>query len=152
MALAKLNSWMYEAASTTNEEKPSPLEYQMHMIGQSEAKAVCFDHKSSRYRENGLQLTRVYLQSQRNVTEAKPRSSNRPTIPIWIVVAIDGFLLLSLAFVIAGFFVFLLELSAGRLAFLAPSFSAFFIFSLVSMVVWRLKRSIRKMQSAALPQ
>ena len=82
-------------------------------------------------------------------------TSTRPAFKREINFAVDIVLIIvliiSISFSIVGFFVFLLEMSAGRASVMLPSFSAFFIFLVVSLIVFRLRKSIKLLQREQLP-
>ena len=78
-------------------------------------------------------------------------TSTRPAFEREINFAVDIVLIISISFSIVGFFVFLLEMSAGRASVMLPSFSAFFIFLVVSLIVFRLRKSIKLLQREQLP-
>lgn len=90
--------------------------------------------------------------ARRPVTKDPVPKSNRPSVGRLTSIVIDGTIMISSATVVTAFFVFLLELSAGRLARLVPSFSALFIFLLVGLVTFKLRQAVGDMRNDRLPQ
>lgn len=146
MALAELVTWkQYER---TNEAESDGQDDVFARKTNASAGEIVFPESiSSQYEGFSRQLLVVRFKASRPVAKASEKKVNRPSLERWATIAIDVTVLLSFAVVVTGFFVFLLELSAGRPAFLLPSFSAFFIFSIVGLVAFRLKRAVGYLQS-----
>lgn len=104
-------------------------------------------HISSGY--SGVERYRMKIQARRAATEASATpatevsatKAERRSIDLRAQFLIDGAVPVSFSIVVIALFVFLLELSAGRLAFLMPSFSAMFIFLMIALVTLRLRRT-----------
>ena len=85
-------------------------------------------------------------------TEASGTKAERPSIDLRTQILIDGAVPVSFSIVVIALFVFLLELSAGRLAFLMPSFSAMFIFLMIALVTLRLRRTVGSIENDRPPR
>ncbi|TDE36317.1 hypothetical protein [Antarcticimicrobium sediminis] len=152
MALAELASRRYEVAPGAEQQVLCSAGYTTNKVGTIVAEAVLLGAKKYGSRTAELEFMRIALQSRRQLKVPQTKASNRPVLSGWINLAIDGAMILSWAIVVIAFFIFLLELSAGRPEYLVPSFSAFFIFSIIGLVAFRLWKSIKFIQSDSLPQ
>lgn len=150
MALAELAEWkQYE---TTYSFEQEPFGGEKYLNGKRRVVKPVLMHVPSaqekRQKAIARELRKIALQARRPMVESAKALPNRPSVSRWLPISLDVLSLISLSAVISGFFVFLLELSAGRPAFLVPSFSAIFIFTIVGVVSYRLKLAIRRLQSA----
>ena len=147
MALAELISHQYEAKPLVGSTDTNTIGYRSSNAEHVEGNVFLLATKRPTYRRADIEMKRIALQSRRPVVESRPLVSNHPTIDRWIGKVVDSAILLSLATVATAFFIFLLELSSGRPAFLVPSFSAVFVFSVVGIVALRLKKTMKFMLS-----
>lgn len=152
MALAELMAHRYEDAPDLQVERKRTVSYRIHKADLGARGVVYLANSGAFHRKKGLEMKRLELQLRRPITEARPLVSNRPSIANWIMLVINGAGLFSFALVVAALVTFLSELSAGRPALLIPSFSAFFVFSVVGLAALRLRQSVKFMQSNSLPQ
>lgn len=152
MALAELASHRYETATRLDRSEAEAIEYGFMNVAREVSDVVYSTQRAAKIHKADLELKRVALQSRRPATRHKAQISNNPKVSIWVTSAIDATMLLALGFVVTALFIFLLELSAGRPSFLVPTFSAIFVFSMVSLVAFRLRRAIKFIQSNNLIQ
>lgn len=146
MALAELVLGSYERGSAGRTYVPPVRSYQSVPPHIHTGEVFDLDIARPRYRIADLKLKHVALQSQRPVQASQNATSNRPGISRWINLSVAGLLLTSMSIAAISFFVFLLEVSAGRPAFVLPSFSAFFIFSVVCLITLRLRKKLQFIQ------
>lgn len=150
MALAELSEWKQYEPTYSFEEDQFVVE--PYMDGKRKSASVSLNVTFPRQKRQMViakELRRIGLQARRPIAAPSEMTvSNRPSVSRWLLISLDVLSLISLSAVISGFFVFLVELSAGRPAFLVSGFSAIFIFTIVGVVSYRLKLAIRRLQSA----
>lgn len=145
MALAELAvNGSYASASPTDAADRNDFEYQYKIVGKSR-------NRSTGFGDVDIVTMPITRHLRQPVIQAHTGTSSRPTFAGWITVAVDGVMLLSFAFVVTAFFIFLLELSAGRIAFLMPIFSTFIVFSIIGAVAIRLRRAVSSIQRGGKP-
>lgn len=150
MALAELSEWKQYAPGYPREEDQFVVEpYMNRKRGSAPALLDVTFYRKKRQMFVSKELKRINLQARRPIAAPSVMTaSNRPSVARWLPISLDILSLISLSAVISGFFVFLVELSAGRPAFLVPSFSAVFIFTIAGVVSYRAKLSIQRLQRA----
>lgn len=149
MALAELSEWKQYESAWSPEEDTFVVETDMNGKHRSELVSLKVTFPRQKHQMvASKELRRIRFQARRPIAAPyEMTASNRPNILRWLPISLDVLLLISLSAIISGVFVFLLELSAGRPAFLMPSFSAIFIFTIVGVVSYRLKIATRRLQS-----
>ncbi|MEO1196630.1 MAG: hypothetical protein AAFX45_10700 [Pseudomonadota bacterium] len=145
--MADIAEWKkYESVYTFDQDGYGVRDYQPRKLRKGRATEVLTMPVAKKRRAVDAELLRIAIQARRAADEEAPITAKRPSVSRWIPISLDILALVAFATVLTAFFVFLLELSAGRPAFLVPSFSAMFIFAIVGIVSFKLKGAVRRFQ------
>lgn len=92
-------------------------------------------------------LHRIQTMKEAKVPHAKP---NRPSLPRWALSAVSIACLASLGLLVASVFSLLLEVSIGGIKLILPSITAIVLFTLLTLITFRLNSSIKEVTSGVL--